>query len=286
LDQRRGLSLAGAVLCAVIVLGGIALLGAAGRCTAEAALLVFSLGSLTYGLLILTRSRDFRRPSVATLMWSWRHSWTSGRWLVVATLCYWLSTLGLIPFAVLLIGPAAGGSIRVVQALTNPLAQFGVLTSSVILPLAAGRLRDGDRSALLRVALPPVVFVSLVGLVYTAALGTFGLPLITLLFPGKAPLVTRTILVLGTLAAAMDLVETLVTLPQLARNRTMPASMARVAAATVLFATFSAFGWRIGLAGLMIAMVFAYLAQLGVATLGLIREYASLPVRAGPRVGT
>jgi O-antigen/teichoic acid export membrane protein len=276
LEGHRGLALFGAIVSSLVLLAAVGLLDLTRWRGADAAMAAFAAGSLAPALLLLAKPSYFSLPDRKMLAWTWSNAWGSGRWLLAATFCYWISTLGLIPFAVVLIGSSAGAALRVLQAIVNPLGQFGALAASVILPVAANKLVDANRRKFVRVVLPPIIFITASAIFYSISLTAVGEPLVALLFPGKTANISVTVLFVATMAASFDVVETLITLPQIALNKTLAFLMARISSAVALVVALVLLGRGQGLLGLVLAMLIANLVQACVAGAGLSREFLRL----------
>lgn len=277
IEGRRGLALTGAAMFAFTILASVVLLGLARQRAAEGGMLALALGCAAPGLLLARRSY-LQAPDRGLLAWTWRHAWASGRWLLIATFCYWVTNLGLIPFAAVMFGSGAGASLRVLQALTNPLSQLGVVFASLVLPLAAERLANASRRRFLRISWPPIVVMAGVAAAYALTLTAWGAPLARYVFPGKSVLISVSVLACGSVAAAFDVVETLITLPQIALNRTFGFLVARVSSTVTLLLAFALLGARYGFFGLILAMAAANFVQAAVAGGALFVEYLRRPV--------
>jgi len=277
LDGTRGLAVIGAILFSVTIFASLAVLLWSGVRSGVAGMLCLGLGCAASSSALLLRRRDFAWPGARLFIWSWHKLWRSGRWLTAASISYWAANTGLIPLAGAMFGREAGGVLRIVQTLTNPLSQLTSVVVSVVLPPAAERLRVPSRGMFARISIRSFVLFAAISAVYSVGLTFCGPALVNLLFHGKLTAITMAVLAVASVAASLDMIAAALTVPLLATSRTSVILYGRIAS---LFALFAVLPFALRLPGL-IAFVSVTAASNLVQTLVLafcqLRQFERLP---------
>jgi O-antigen/teichoic acid export membrane protein len=279
LDGTRALAVVGAILFSVTVFLSLGALLWFGVRSSVAGMICLGLGCAASSTVLILRRRDFRWPAPKLLRWSWHKLWRSGRWLTAASISYWAANTGLIPLAGVMFGREAGGVLRIVQTLTNPLSQLTSVIVSVVLPPAAERLRVPTRAMFARVSIRSLVPFVAISAVYSIGLTIYGPALVHLLFHGKITTINTAVLAVACLAASLDMFSSALTVPLLATSRTSVILFGRVASLAALCVVLP---FALHLPGL-IAFVSVTAASNLVQTLVLswyqVRQYERLPHR-------
>ena len=236
LDGTRAFAVAGAVVSCLTTLGllGVGWWGGARSSAIGMACLAF--GCAASASVLLLRRRDFHLPSRRLLRWAWQRFWRAGKPLTAASLSYWMANTGLIPVAAAMLGREAAGLLRIVQTLTNPLAQLASIMISVALPPAAARLRMPTRNGFARVSTRSVALFAAIAVFYSLALTVYGPALVQLLFHGKLSGVGMGVLAVASLAASFDMIASALGVPLLAIGRTGAILHGRIASLIALLA--------------------------------------------------
>jgi O-antigen/teichoic acid export membrane protein len=277
LDGTRVLAVAGAVLFSVTTLGTLAAAWWSGMMSSGVAMACLGIGCAASSSVLLLRRHDFRLPQAKLLVWSWRRFWRAGRPLTAASVAYWMANTGLIPVAAAMLGREAAGSLRIVQALTNPLGQLTSIMTSVALPPAAERLRVPTRKMFARVSARSVALFTAIAAAYSIALMLYGPALVHLLFHGKLDTIGVAVLAVASLAATLDMVCAALAIPLLAIGRTGAILQGRIASLAVLCVILPVSLRFPGLTGFVAVTAAANLAQTAILAFCQSRQVHALP---------
>lgn len=279
LDGTRALAVAGAAMFSITIFAAFVLVRWSGIRTGVAGMICLMLGCAASGGVMLWRRRDFRMPGKRLLVWSWHKLWRSGRWLTAASISYWAANSGLIPVAGAFFGREAGGALRIVQTLTNPLSQLTAVIFSIVLPPAAEKLRVPTRQVFMRVSYRSLVLFAAISGAYAVALTLWGTPLVHLLFHSRLAAITTAVLAVASIAAALDAITSAITVPLLATNHTSVMLVGRLVSLVVLCLVLPFALHLPGLIGFVAVTAVSNLAQTGVLAYCQARQVGRL--RAG-----
>lgn len=239
LIENRAAAALNSFLFAIFLVIALWAVGRVRQMSPATALGCWGAATLMSNLPLLKWAGSFSLPSPTMLRWFARRALRSGVWLILSSGLYWVASYGLIPFGAVLLGPGAGGGVRLVQSFYSPINQVcGVLTT-MLGTVINRRMRlygRGELAPMFRLSMRAFVGLT-VG--YSVALVLAGPVLIPRVFGPRYAFLDRTILLLGAVAAVGEALRAASATILVATERTRPVftSWGAAVAGTALVAT-------------------------------------------------
>jgi O-antigen/teichoic acid export membrane protein len=244
-DGEQALALAGAIVYAFVLLSMLALIRSREWTTAAAGLGCFAAANAASGsLMFMTRFR-FAAPRPAILAWSGRHLWRSGGWFVLSSLGHWVASIGLIPLAAWLSSAEAGGALRILQSLMNPLYSATGTIAIVLQPYAAKFSQTAKARDIAYLAIKLTALFIAISVMYSAVMIVGGQPLFRAAFGDKGGILTEEIIVIVSVAAVLECICQAVAVPLVTSGHSKPFFVSRIASLVALFGVLPV-GLRLG----------------------------------------
>lgn len=171
LQDRQVVAAAAAIAFSAVLLGSALGLRIMGELTAPVTVLLWGTASAAACFVGLANGiSPIRATPLAAIIWLTRELWNSGRWLIGATLAYWIGNQGVLPIVAIFAGPAATGILRALQNLLTPVSQFNAAISVALVPRIADIAVNSAPRRLRHLSLYVVIIFSLVAISYSAIL--------------------------------------------------------------------------------------------------------------------
>ena len=254
--DRQDIAAVAGVVFAIVLLGGAVVLRAMGQFTAPVIVLLWGLAS--GATFLVGVASGISRPAAirrAIVTWLVGRLWHSGRWLIGASLAFWVGNQGILPLVAIFAGPAASGILQALQVLFIPVARFNVAINYAVVPALADLAAGAGARRMRFAGLCGVIAFSLVAVSYSAVVLIAHEGILTLLYH-KAE-ITSAAGLLWPLAAAAILESATqgLVLVLVASAHTRAIFMSRVASVPVFLLGALILGPPMGVEGIMWAVV-------------------------------
>jgi O-antigen/teichoic acid export membrane protein len=274
---------AGAVLYCTALLAGLSLLERRGWLSPFTAFLLMGLGALITGVLLLTQLRRSlpRNRATPSLKSIWRQHWRYGRWALASSVATWVPTNLCFPVISAFCGIASAGELKALLNLALPVGHTATALS-LLLQSYAARIHRQDGAAGIRSLTRQITQLLAAGaLVYWCGLVLFGPQAVHLLYGGNYGAIAHLVPWL----ALASVLQVAICGPGIGlRAMESPASvfLAYLASSTVAVAVGIPLTWKLGVQGVVVAMIFSNFLAVWVA-FGLLRRKqrsrAVIPIR-------
>ena len=274
----------GAILYCTALLAGLFLLDKRGWLSPFTAFLLLGLGALICGVLLLSQLRrslpaDKGTPSLNNI---WKRHWCYGRGALGSSVATWIPTNIFFPIISAFSGIASAGELKALLNLALPVGHTATALS-LLLQSYAARIHHKDGAAGIRNLTRHITqFLAAGALLYWAALILFGPEVVRLLYVGNYGEIAR----LMPWLALASILQVAICGPAIGlRAMESPASvfLAYLASSAVAVVAGIPLAWKLGVQGVVVAMMLSSLLAVTVA-FGLLRRKqksgAGLPARA------
>jgi O-antigen/teichoic acid export membrane protein len=250
--DRQDAAAGGSLTFFVTMLGGALMLHQLQLMNLVSILLLWGIGAAAAMLVTCTAGAlRLRAARAAAVAWLARNVWHSGRWLVGAAVCFWISQWGIFPLAAVMGGPDGAGVMRVLQNLFTPVVQFNAALYLALLPhVADGVAAKGHPYARSFTLYGSIAFTGIV-IVYSALVLIGARPIIAVLYRKPEILGSAHLLWPLAIAFVLEAARQAPAMAMLAENRTRTAFVARIGAVLAFFAAAAVLGPLMGVEGLL-----------------------------------
>lgn len=185
LEARPNVAIRGAFTYAAIALGLMCLLETLHWLSSFSAFIIQAVASVTASLVLIWNIRPQLR-SVSHSFWSvLKRHWKYGRWVAVSAFVFWLNGNAYYVIAGSMLGMQNVAGLRAIQNFVQPVIQFLVAISLLLLPRAASWFDDRNRVAFRRNMNWISLFFTGAATVYCLAIVIFGHRLIEVFYRGR-----------------------------------------------------------------------------------------------------
>jgi O-antigen/teichoic acid export membrane protein len=274
----------GAVLYCTVLLAGLFLLNKRGWLSPFTAFVLMGLCAFITGVLLLSQLRrslptDKATPSLNNI---WRRHWCYGRWALGSSVATWIPTNIFFPIISTFSGIASAGELKALLNLALPVGHTATALS-LLLQSYAARIHHKDGAVGIRSLTRHITQLLAAGaLLYWAGLILFGPEVVRLLYAGNYGETAR----LMPWLALASILQVAICGPAIGlRAMESPASvfLAYLASSVVAVVAGIPLAWKLGVQGVVVAMMLSSLLAVTVA-FGLLhrkqKSGAGLPARA------
>lgn len=244
--------------------------------SAASSIMCLTAASATSAAFAFSGRFSYAKPTQRLAKWCIQRLWHSGRWIIVGSISFWISTIGIIPLSGYLFGLEFSGTLRILQNLLAPLTQLNTGFATVLLPNAAERLRTKRRADLVRIAQMSVALFGIPSLIYGVAITVGGTYLADLFFHDKAFMITTFIIAVMAIGSVSDSVRQGVGLAMFAMGATRGFFLSRIVSLLVLVVMVPITTPIWGFPGLLTAMVIANISATVIMFMEIIKISAAL----------
>lgn len=276
LDGHRSLAVASALAYAVVLFAAYGAMTMLSQRTAAGGIICLTVASTVSAAFAFSRRFYYEKPTRRLATWCIQRLWYSGRWIIVGSISYWISTIGIIPLSGYLFGLESSGTLRILQNLLAPLTQLNSAFATVLLPNAAERLKARRRADLARIAQMSVALFGIPSAVYGMAITLGGTQLAVALFDDKALMITPIIIALMAIGSVSDSIRQAVGLTLFAMGVTRGFFLSRMVSLLVLLVLMPVTTPLWGFPGLLTAMTVSNLSATVIMFMDIVSVNATL----------